>query len=211
MKLREFYSSLEMKPKIVRTRFCFEMFQVIDREPEFFSILTEDLRCFPVVSQIRAKHCQFSKRRISIMYFEKCKMIYLTESSFKLWNDPYLCEQFIFKNCTVLARRTTKPGYLPNCKKFVFENSTTNNVDFVTKPFNGKTMKEYVLRFSETCRRKTVDPLYTLTWIQTRPRFKLLQSIDLEGRITESNLVFLVANIAFYPCLNIIRLENGTT
>ncbi len=91
VKLREFYSSQEMKPKIVRTRFCFEMFQVIDREPEFFSILTEDLRCFPVVSQIRAKHCQFSKRRISIMYFEKCKMIYLTESSFKLWNDPYLC------------------------------------------------------------------------------------------------------------------------
>jgi len=50
VKIREFYSSTEMKAKISRTRFCLEMFQVIDREPEFFSILTEDLRCFPVVS-----------------------------------------------------------------------------------------------------------------------------------------------------------------
>ena len=81
----------------------------------------------------------------------------------------------------------------------------------MTKPFNGKTMKEYVLKFSETSRLKTVDPLYTLTWIQTRPRFKLLNLIDLEGRITESNVIFLIANLSFYPFLSLIRLENGTT
>jgi uncharacterized protein (DUF2225 family) len=57
VKVREFYSSRENKSKIARTRFCLEMFQIIDREPEFFDILTKDLRCMPLMSQIKAKDC----------------------------------------------------------------------------------------------------------------------------------------------------------
>lgn len=54
-----------------------------------------------------------------------------------------------------------------------------------------------------------LDTLYSITWGQTRHRFKTLRLIDIEGRITEGNLIFLVANLSYYPYLNMVKIENG--
>lgn len=54
-----------------------------------------------------------------------------------------------------------------------------------------------------------LDTLYSITWYQTRPRFRGLTLIDIEGRITEGNLIFLIANLDYYTCLKLVKIENG--
>ncbi len=54
----------------------------------------------------------------------------------------------IVKGTTILSRTTVKPGYLPNCKRFVFDYSSVNQIEMILKPFNGKVLEDYTVRFS---------------------------------------------------------------
>ncbi len=54
-----------------------------------------------------------------------------------------------------------------------------------------------------------LDTLYSVTWFQTRHRFKHLRLLDIEGRISEGNVIVLCANMDYYKGLEQINIENS--
>ena len=200
----EFYSQFHTD----NMRFCLELLDIDDNKPEMLGIF-DYMKCFPRVTQVKCKRCQLISKRLFVRFFVTAKMIYLNNCQFKIWMQHLDVEQLVVQKTTVWGRGNVPPGYLPKIKRFQFDNSFTNYLDLVLKPFSNTTLREYVFRHSQVHKRKMLDILYSVTWFQTRHRFKYLQVIDLEGRISEGNVIVLVANMDYYKLLTTVILENG--
>lgn len=171
-------------------------------------MLENHLKGFPRFSQVRCKHCQIHQRKINYMYFRPAKMVYLNDSQFKIWNEPMMCEQFIVTHSTIWSRLNTKPNFMPNLKRFQFTHSCINFIGLVYKPFSANTLEEYVLKYSQMTRNKQYDPLVFVIERSTKQRYKNIRLLDLEGRLTEGNLLYFLTNLNFYPRLESIKLES---
>ncbi|CDW75764.1 UNKNOWN [Stylonychia lemnae] len=203
LKISEFYT----KFKDSKVRFCLEMFSIDDNKVDHLSIF-DYIKPLPQVTQVKCKNCQLITKKVFYMIFWKAKMIYIQDSQFKFWTwKPLHAEQFIIKRTTIWGRANIAQGMLGKCRRFEIVESFTNYLDLILKPFSNSNLREYVVKRSEVHRRGILDPLYSVSWFQTRHRFKHLTLIDIEGVISEANLISLVVYLDYFQSLTLIKIE----